>query len=134
MTGDWSNEDIWLNAIAAFPDVKPLVDLLRSNLHMPPGARDLLAEMLMPGDPPIEKFQLECKPNPDFETVLWKLSVEAKYHMNKAAGLGSEEAAEQTGDPSAGVRKVGVRQVLRVVKEQTKRRLHQRLKRQDGQS
>ena len=131
MADDRSNDDIWLNAIAAFPDVKPLIDLLRSDLPMTPGARDLIAEMLMPGNPPIDKFQLECKPNPQFDDMLWKVSVEAKYRSNRADGLGSEEAAEQTGDPVAGVRQVGVRQVHRVVGEKTGLRLHKRLKGQD---
>lgn len=126
-----ANDDVWLNAIAAFPNVKPLAELLRSEAPLSLGVRHLLAEMLVPGEPAIEKFHLECKPNPSFEDGLWKLSVETRYHLNRAEGLGSEEAAERTGDPSAGIRQVGVRQVHRIVKEQTGRRLSRRLKGQD---
>ena len=129
-----TTEDIWLNAFAAFPDVRPLVALLRSDVPIPLGARDLLAEMLAPGDPPFEKFTLECKPNPAFENTLEKFNIETKYRLNQAAGMRSEEAARQTGDPAAGIRQVGVRQVHRIVGEQTAQRLHRRLKGQDDPS
>jgi hypothetical protein len=123
--------DIWLNAMAAFPDVKPLVDLLRSDVPMPQGIRDLVAEMLAPGDPPIEAFRLECKRNPAFNKTLSKFDIETRYRANFAAGMDSDEAAKQTGDPNAGVRQVGVRQVHRIVKDRSAKRLHKRLKGQD---
>jgi hypothetical protein len=134
MTGHESSDDIWLNAFAAFPDVGPLVNLLRSDLPMSLGVRGLLAEMLAPGDPPIEKFQLECKPNPRFEKTLWKVDVETRYRVNRAQGLKSEEAAKQTGDPKAGIRQVDSRQVFRVVRERTTQRLYPRLRGQDDKS
>jgi hypothetical protein len=40
-------EDVWLNAIAKLPDTKPLAELLRDfSTPIPPGVRDLLAELL----------------------------------------------------------------------------------------
>jgi hypothetical protein len=55
-------EDIWLNAIARFPDTKPLADLLRSSTPMTPAVRDLLAEYLNPGDPDICGGRLRYEP------------------------------------------------------------------------
>jgi len=54
-------DDIWINAFGAFPDVQPLVRLLRSDVPITPGARDLFAELLSPGDPPISDFELVPK-------------------------------------------------------------------------
>src|SRR5258705_5261990 len=65
--------DIWLNAIAAFPDVGPLVGLLRSDTPMPAGIRDLIAEMLAPGNPPIDAFTLKCSRNPAFKKAFRNL-------------------------------------------------------------
>lgn len=126
-----SNDDVWLNAIAAFPDVGPFVKLLRSDVPMPPGARDLLAEMLAPGKPPIDGWQLQPVPNPDWDKTLEKFSIETRYHQNQAAGMKSEQAAQNVGDQEVGVRQVGVRQVHRIVAEKTAERLHKRLKGQD---
>ena len=78
MTDPYEIEDIWINAFAALgrikltvnkeghfdggavcnPDAQPLVDLLRSDAPMPPGARDKLVELIFPGDPPLENWKL----------------------------------------------------------------------------
>jgi hypothetical protein len=56
-------EDVWLNAFAQLPDAKPLAALLRDySTSMPPGARDLLAELLNPGDPDIGGGRLTYTP------------------------------------------------------------------------
>lgn len=43
----------WINAINKPPDAKRLVELLRSGAPMSLGIRDLLAELLDPGEPDI---------------------------------------------------------------------------------
>ena len=52
-------EDIWLDAIAKFPDTKPLAGLLRSSAPMPPAVRDLLAEYLDPSGPDLYRLVYE---------------------------------------------------------------------------
>ena len=54
-------DDIWLNAFAAVPDLEPLARLIRSDTPMPPGARDLLANLLDPhDDSPSDSFVLKA--------------------------------------------------------------------------
>lgn len=63
-------EDIWINAIARFPDTKPLANLLRAySTPMPDGIRDSLAELLSPGDPDICGGRLVYEPNQTFRLL-----------------------------------------------------------------
>jgi hypothetical protein len=85
-------EDIWLNAFSAFPDLTPLVTLLRSNnTPMPTGARHRLAELLSPGSPPIDRYILELKLNPKFDDLINK-KLETVYTFAKAREAGHSEA------------------------------------------
>jgi hypothetical protein len=108
-------EDIWLNAIAKFPDTKPLADLLRTySTPMPPGVRDLLAEYLNPGKPDICGGRLMYEPTDGIRRVVGSevdddgglLSLVADYHdeveRRKAAGEPgpSQEAAITVGEKS----------------------------------
>jgi hypothetical protein len=119
MSGDHEIDDIWLNAFAAFPDVQPLVQLLRSNTPMTPGARDLLAELLSPGDPPIDSFVLELKPNADFAKMLRKFDAVADYKMGTSA---DEAGAKQN---------VTGRTVFRYLDEEIPQKLGERLRGKD---
>jgi hypothetical protein len=65
---EYAVEDIWLNAIAALPDGKPLADLFRASTP-PDGVRDLLAELLDPGSPNICGGQLVFVPDDTFRQV-----------------------------------------------------------------
>jgi len=78
VTDESSDDDIWINAFSALgriklttddegvfdggaeanPDTQPLVDLLRSDMPMPASARDTLAELLSPGNPPYMNWRL----------------------------------------------------------------------------
>jgi hypothetical protein len=95
-------DDIWINAFGALPDVQPLVRLLRSDTPMPPGARDLLAELLSPGDPPISDFELVPKRNKKFDTILDQLEKVAPYAQEREAGKSAQAAAIEAGE-AAGV-------------------------------
>jgi len=91
-------EDLWINAFAAFPDLQPLVQLLRSNTPMTTGARDLLAELLSPGDPPIDSFVLELKPNAKFRKMFPELDAVHSYANARDAGESSEKAAAKAAE------------------------------------
>jgi hypothetical protein len=95
-------DDIWINAFGALPDVQPLVRLLRSDTQMPPGARDLLAELLSPGDPPITDFELVPRRNKKFDTLLDQLERVAPYANEREAGKSAQAAAVVAGE-AAGV-------------------------------
>jgi hypothetical protein len=61
-----NDEDEWLNASSALiatipPDPKPMAALLRSEKPVPHGIRDLLAELLDPGEPPLYNVKLTPK-------------------------------------------------------------------------
>jgi hypothetical protein len=91
-------EDIWLKAFHAFPDVKPLVALLRSDTPMPSGPRKLLAELLCPGDPPIDSYILELKSNPKFHDLInKKLDTAYNFAQAKEAGQSEADAASSAG-------------------------------------
>lgn len=72
-----NDEDEWINAGCAIigrgffpgpltrpdlkpirPDLRPMAALLRGNKPIPCGIRDLLAELLDPGDPPLQNVRL----------------------------------------------------------------------------
>jgi hypothetical protein len=86
-------DDLWINALAALPDVQPLVRLLRSDTPMPPGARDLLAELLSPADPPISDFELIPKRIKKFDTMLDQLEKVAPYAQEREAEQSAQAAA-----------------------------------------
>ena len=95
-------DDIWLNALGALPDVQPLVRLLRSDTPITPGARDLLAELLSPGDPPISDFELVPKRIKKFDAMLDQLERLAPYAQEREAGQSAQAAAAEAGE-AAGV-------------------------------
>jgi hypothetical protein len=64
---------IWLNAITKLPDAKPLVELLRGDLPMPLGIRDILAELLDPGEPDIMGGKLIFKKTSGIERVIGRV-------------------------------------------------------------
>jgi hypothetical protein len=97
--GEHEIDDLWLNAFAAFPDVRPLVRLLRCpSVPMPPGARDTLAELLSPVDPPIDSFVLELKPNAKFGKMFPEIDAVYSYANARDAGESSENAAAKAGE------------------------------------
>jgi hypothetical protein len=112
-------ENLWINAFLAFPNLQPLVELLRSDTPMTAGARDLLAELLCPGDPPIGDFVLELKPNAEFGKMLRKLNAVADYKM----GLAADEAGAK--------QNVTGRTVFRYLEEEIPQKLGQRLRGKD---
>jgi hypothetical protein len=95
-------EDLWLNAVARFPDTRPLADLLRTySTPMPPGVRDLLAELLNPGKPDICGFQLVCRPTGGIDEAIEALKLAHSYHveterLKKAGGRDPSQAAAET--------------------------------------
>lgn len=124
---DESSDDIWLNSLAAFPDVRPLAQLLRSNAPMSAAVRKLLAELLLPQDPPIERFILEPKLNKDFDKMLRKLDVVSEYRMATGSGASSELAAGEAGTKQ----NITGRQVFRYLKEDLPQKLGERLRGKD---
>jgi hypothetical protein len=105
-------ENLWLNAIAAFPDVKPLIGLLRDDrVPMVPYARHSLADLLSPPtDPPIDAFWLELRANKDFEKMMLKVFRVSEYNRRMAEGGKSEPTAQEVGRQFGNVQD---RQVLR---------------------
>lgn len=95
-------DDLWINAFAALPDVQPLVRLLRSDTPMSPGARDILAELFSPGDPPISDFELVPKRVKKFDTMLEQLEKVGIYAQKRNAGQSAQAAAADAGE-AAGV-------------------------------
>jgi hypothetical protein len=126
-------EDIWLKAFHAFPDVKPLVALLRSDTPMPSGPRKLLAELLSPGDPPMDSYMLELKTNPEFDRMLEKHLIATRYEQLRAEGSSFEDAIEKAGKEKLPHknRHVGGKQAWRYIKEKIPERLARRLKGKD---
>jgi len=117
MTDPYELEDIWINAFAALgrikltsdeggafdggtiadPDVQPLVELLRSDIPMTAGARDALAELLSPGDPPINNWKLVPERIKRIDPIAKQLDGVAAFEKNRGAGMTAEVAAENTG-------------------------------------
>jgi len=92
-------EDIWLNAITKLPDAKPLADLFRSATPMPPGARDMMAELLSPGHPDICGGRLAYEQTTGLATATDKwLPIIAKYHEQVGKGESSQDAAAKVGE------------------------------------
>jgi hypothetical protein len=109
-------ENLWVNAIAAFPDVKPLIGLLRDDrVPMVPYARHSLADLLSPPtDPPIDAFWLELRANKDFEKMMQQMFRVSEYNRRMAEDVGpkpkSEPTAQEVGRQFGNVQD---RQVLR---------------------
>jgi hypothetical protein len=95
-------DNVWINAFGALPDVDPLVRLLRSDVPITPGARDLLAELLSPGNPPISDFELVPKRIKKFDTMLEQLEKVTPYAQEREAGQSAQAAAVEAGE-AAGV-------------------------------
>jgi hypothetical protein len=92
--------DEWINAGCAMmantpPDLKPMAALLRGNKPIPCGIRDLLAELLDPGDPPLFNVRLtpEFISTPNKETALFmKWIAVGVYDRLRAEGVSEEDA------------------------------------------
>jgi hypothetical protein len=114
VTDPFELEDVWINAFAAFPDVEPLVRLLREgNTPMTPCAQGLLANLLSPHDPPSDGFVLKVERKPKWDRMLGKgadpddgdsqkwddggLGAIALYVAMVNAKVPSKEAAEEAG-------------------------------------
>jgi len=109
-------ESLWMNAIAAFPDVKPLIGLLRNvDVPMVPYARHSLADLLSPPtDPPIDAFRLELKANRDFEKMMQKIFRVSEYDRRMAEDVKPKPKSEPTAqEVGRQFRNVQDRQVLR---------------------
>lgn len=91
-------DDIWLNALGALPDVQPVVRLLRSDAPITPGVRDILAELLSPGDPPISDFELVPQRIKKFDKMLDQLEKLAPYAQEREAGQSAQAAAIEAGE------------------------------------
>lgn len=106
------DETLWLNAIAAFPDVKPLIELLRNDrVPMVPYARHSLANLLSPPtNPPIDAFWLELRANKDFEKMMQRVFRVSEYDRRMAEGGESKPIALEVGRQFGNVQD---RQVLR---------------------
>ena len=119
-------DDIWNNAFSvlggiaeAYPDAPRLVDLLRSDMPMPSSARQTLAELLSPGNPPIMNWKLVPERIKRIDPIATQLDAVAAFEKNRSAGMTVEAAADQ-----AGIR--GGKQIKRYRKllESLGRRLH----------
>jgi hypothetical protein len=116
-------EDVWLAAVHALPDPRPLAALLRSDTPMPMGARNMLAEMLHPGDPPLTDHRLTVRRNAEFDRMIRQLGAAATYRKAIAAGM-LKGKAEQAAAQEAGVT---ARQARRWAQEGVPERLQERL-------
>jgi hypothetical protein len=98
-------EDIWLNAMAKLPNTRALAALLRTHeLPMPPGIRNLLAELLSPGSPDISGGRLVYKPTKGIELAIeeWLPPVadyyaEAERQRQTGKSDASQNAAARVG-------------------------------------
>jgi hypothetical protein len=142
--GEHEIENLWINAFLAFPNLQPLVKLLRSDTPMTAGARDLLAELLCPGDPPIGDFVLELKPNAEFGKMLRKLNAVADYKRARAKRARAKRArakraratsagalSEPPADEAGAKQNVTGRQVFRYLEEDIPQKLGERLRGKD---
>jgi hypothetical protein len=100
-----SDEDEWMNAGYAMiantpPDLKPMAALLRSKKPIPDGLRDLLADLLDPGEAPLHNVRLtlefistEFISTPNKEAAFYEkwIAVDA-YDRFRAEGMSEEDA------------------------------------------
>jgi hypothetical protein len=89
--------DPWIAAINAFPDVRPLAELLRSGVPIDDATRHLLAEMIDPGFPPLSARRFELKPNKKFKKAIGQFLAAGEYEKKRKEGITSEIAAEEAG-------------------------------------
>jgi hypothetical protein len=91
----YAGEDDWCNAFGAFPDRKPLAQLMRT-IPVPQGTINLLAEMLDPRDPPITDYELVPRRIKKFDTMLDHLEIVQTYADKREAGQSAQDAAIET--------------------------------------
>jgi hypothetical protein len=124
MSDPFAIHDVWLAAVNALPDARPIAALLRSDTPMPDGARHLLAELFHPGNPPITDYQLQAHRNPEFARTIRKLGATVTYRRALADGTTKSKAAEEAAKWSG----VDARQVRRWLQENVPERLLGRLR------
>ena len=123
VTDPFALHDVWLAAVNALPDPRPIAALLRSDTPLPSGARHLLAELFHPGNPPITDWELQPKRNPEFDPTIRKLSATAEYRKAIADGTSAREAAEAAATKA----NVTARQAFRWIQENVPALLRERL-------
>ena len=123
MSDPFALQDVWLAAVNALPDPRPIAALLRSDTPLPAGARHLLAELFHPGNPPITDWELQPKRNPEFDPTIRKLSATAEYRKAIANGTPAREAAEAAATKA----NVTARQAFRWIQENVPALLRERL-------
>ncbi len=80
------------------PDPKRLVKLLRrSDMPMPSSARETLAELLSPGDPPINNWKLVPEIIKRIDPIGKQLAGVTAFAEKRSEGMLVEDAADQTG-------------------------------------
>jgi hypothetical protein len=123
MSNPFALRDVWLAAVNALPDMRPVAALLRSDTPIPDSVRYLMAELLHPGTPPFTDMQLRAHVNPEFDRMIRKLSATATYRKALAEGIPAREAAEVAGAQA----NVTARQAFRWIEENVPVRLRNRL-------
>jgi hypothetical protein len=123
LSDPYALHDVWIAAVNALPDPRPIAALLRSDTPMPDGARYLLAELFRPGSPPLTDHQVLPTRNPEFARTIRKLSATATYRQALAEGAPVREAAEAAGTKAS----VTSRQVHRWIQEGVPERLRDRM-------
>lgn len=115
---------IWLNAITKLPNAKPLVELLRGDLPVPLGIRDLLAELLDPDVPDIMGGKLIYKKTSGIERAISELRAVFDYYKLRDKGELSQEAAVRAGE----IHRITDRTVYNYIRSDYLRRLGARLR------
>jgi hypothetical protein len=113
-------EDIWINAFAAVgriklttdaqgvfdggagadphpDDLDALAKLLRSDTPMTRNARNTLAELFSPGEPPLYNWKLVPQMIKKIDPIGKQLDAVATFEKNRNEGMTAEDAADQTG-------------------------------------
>ncbi|KRR11282.1 hypothetical protein CQ12_05500 [Bradyrhizobium jicamae] len=100
----------------ALPDMSLMARLICSDVKMSAEARYLLAEMLVPGKPPIMGWKFQCKRTTGLDKARRRVKVEEAFRKYLAEGLKSREAAERAGSQY----NIEGRQVGNIVKQNKK--------------
>jgi hypothetical protein len=97
---DTELNDLWLNAVAAYPDLEPLARLIVRGTPMPPSVQDLFRNQMFPQDPPIDAWVLKVtvEQNSDFDNLFPELDAAHSYAKARAAKESSEQAAITAGE------------------------------------
>lgn len=97
-------DDIWNNALSALggiakvkPDAQRFAELLLSDMPMPRSARQTLAELCFPGDPPLFNWKLVPERIKKIDPIARQLDGAVAFAENRSAGMKKEEAAAKTG-------------------------------------